>query len=507
VWYGLNNEVDNAGVYRSDTGEQICLVSPGYTANVQAEAKITPTTVQILDGGQIIRECPLPRGSLHIESPAIQLGPIPADQTVSGNVTLKNVGNDCMSISSISSSAHFRPNPSPPFTAFALPADGNQAVGIQFNPGGAIGSFTETLTIGRNPASGDSSLTATGVSIPPAHLTVLNRILPTNDPGLFNFEVDTSPPTSVTNVGNNGGTGLLGVDPGTYHIIETSGSGTNLADYATTIDCGSGTSAGTSLAVTLMDGDDKTCIVTNLGKPRLHVLKVLRPTTDPGRFDLLVDGMTKASAVGNGGRSGPLIETAGTHAITEVAASGTNTANYATTVDCGAGPQPGVSGTVSLNHGDDKTCTITNLGPPELVLEKYWIPRPTTLTDVKVDGTPRTFGPIGSEGASSSGPIPLSPGQHIVSEVALQSYKLVFLGDCDSAGNVSLAQGDEKTCILVNARKGVAMPRCFAGCALKYKSCFSAKNPVPRQQDICNQDFKSCLQSARCGAPPIPTPH
>ena len=505
VWYGLSNEVDNAGVYRSDTGEQICFDSL-YTANVQAEAKITPTTVQILDGGQVKRECPLPRGSLHIESPATPFGTIPADQTVSSNYTFRNIGNDCMSISSVSPSVHFRPNPSPPFTAFALPAGGSQAVGIQFNPAGQFGSFTETLAIGRNPASGDSSLTATGVSIPPAHLTVLNQILPSNDPGLFNFEVDTSPPTNVTNVGNNGGTGSLGVNPGTFHITETSALGTNLADYETTIDCGSGPSAGSSLAVTLMDGDDKKCTVTNRGKPRLHLLKVLRPAIDSGRFDLLVDNATKASAVGNGGGSGPLIETVGTHTITEVAANGTNAANYATTVDCGAGPVPGASGTVSLSQGDDKTCKFTNLGPPELVLEKYWIPRPRTLVDIKVDGIPRTFGPIGSEGASSTGPMLLSPGQHNVSEVALQSYKHVFLGDCDFAGNVSLAQGSEKTCILVNTRKGVALPRCFAGCALKYKSCFSAKDLGPRQRAICDQDFESCLQSTRCGASPFTTP-
>ena len=102
-----------------------------------------------------------------------------------------------------------------------MAAGSTRSVGVEFSPTGDFGSFTESLSVGRSPPSGDASFTATGVSIPPAHLTVTKKLLPPSTVGLYDFGIDTSPPTTVTNIGNNGSTGSIGLNPGVYHVTET----------------------------------------------------------------------------------------------------------------------------------------------------------------------------------------------------------------------------------------------------------------------------------------------
>ncbi|HEX9943512.1 MAG TPA: hypothetical protein VGG03_15980 [Thermoanaerobaculia bacterium] len=92
-------------------------------------------------------------------------------------------------------------------------------------------------------------------------------------------------------------------------------------------------------------------------QPRLTVKKVLSPANDPGRFNLRVDGTVKASAVGNGGSTGSLVVSAGTHTVSETAAAGTNLANYTTTI----GGACASNGSVTVAAGQSKTCTITNV--------------------------------------------------------------------------------------------------------------------------------------------------
>lgn len=504
IWYGMGNEVDNAGIYRSDTGEQVCF-SQQYTANVQAEAKVTPMTFQILDGGTVVQECNLPRGSLHIAGPDIPFGSIVADTTISRNYTFKNVGNDCLSASSVSSSAHFRPDPQPPFAAFSLAPGASKGVPIQFNPGGAFGSFTEMLTITRTPASGDGVLTASGTSLPPAHLTVTKKLLPSSDPGRFNLMVNTTPAIMVSSIGDKGSTGSIGVNPGSYQITETPMPGTNLSGYVTSIDCGSGPSSGPSATVAIADGDDKICLVTNLGPPQLHLTKALKPASDPGRFDLAMDGTAVATSVGNLGGSGSLTLAVGNHTVSEAGAGGTNLADYSKSIDCGNGTASGPSASVTVNAGDDKVCTFTNLGRPALIVEKLWFPTTANLLfNILVDGTVETARPIGHGG--TTGPIVLAPGTHTVTEAAVSPtrvrYRQLFLGNCDPMGKVSLLQGDEKMCIIVNTGKTTALPRCFAKCALKYASCFSSQNPSPRTRGTCSRDFDSCYKSPLCVTSP-----
>ena len=195
---------------------------------------------------------------------------------------------------------------------------------------------------------------------------------------------------------------------------------TNLASYASEIVCvdagGSGTEAargpGPQLSVLVASGADVVCTITNTfieftecadgrdnsedvedtaadypadlgcaypadhdedGTGSLEVRKNLVPSTDRGRFDLQIDGITDpdASAIGHNGSTGREVLIAGEHSIGEVAAPGsrTNLALYAVSIDCrertsgisiltptvGAGPL-----IVPLRDESDVICTVTN---------------------------------------------------------------------------------------------------------------------------------------------------
>ena len=44
----------------------------------------------------------------------------------------------------------------------------------------------------------------------------------------------------------------------------------------------------------------------------------------------------------------------------------------------------------------------------------------------------------------------VTAGTHLVSEDAFTGYVGTIGGDCDSSGNVTLVQGDKKSCIITN---------------------------------------------------------
>jgi hypothetical protein len=101
--------------------------------------------------------------------------------------------------------------------------------------------------------------------------------------------------------------------------------------------------------------------VTAHVKCKLTVNKVVDPATDTGKFKLLIDGVAKATDVGNGGSTGAQQVTLGDHTVSETAGTGTTLSNYVSKINCGGGDVSGTSTTVKFVAGDsDKTCTITN---------------------------------------------------------------------------------------------------------------------------------------------------
>jgi hypothetical protein len=205
-----------------------------------------------------------------------------------------------------------------------------------------------------------------------ATVTLAKTLVPANDPGRVDLKVGS---TTVRASAADGDSGSTNVAAGTYTIKEvaTSGTGTSLSSYSTTISCtsngGAGPSgSGTSLDVTVSPGDALSCTFTNARIPpaTITLTKVLVPATDAGRFDLKV-GSTTVKAAAADGDSGSLQIAAGTYSVKETATPGTNTtlSKYTATISCTLNGVAGASGSgtslsVTVAPGDVLNCTFTN---------------------------------------------------------------------------------------------------------------------------------------------------
>ena len=192
-------------------------------------------------------------------------------------------------------------------------------------------------------------------------LTVVKRIVPSSDSGKFDLTIDEA--VQGVGAGNGDSTEAVSLEPGVHSVGEAAVGGASLSNYTVTI----GGDCGPTGDVALKPGDQKICEITNTRKPgtgadaHLTVTKILIPATDPGRFDLRIDGITQTSNVGNGGSTGSVVVTGGMHTVDELG-NGASLSSYIRTFagDCNA------AGSVTLAAGDNKICTITNrknLGP------------------------------------------------------------------------------------------------------------------------------------------------
>jgi len=285
-------------------------------------------------------------------------------------------------------------------------------------------------------------------------LTVNKDLEPGSDPGLFNLQIDGVTAGTGANVSAGGTTGPMKMTIDTHTAGEMEGNGTDLADYETAI----GGDCDPDGSIDLKAGDIKTCTAINLRKPKLTVCKELVPGTDPGKFNLLIDDIEKATNVGDGGCTEAVVVDIGDHTVGETAVLPTNLGDYLTPSIGGSCTDNGDgTGSITLGAGDNLTCTITNTKVPTLTVVKTLEPD----TDggkfrLNIDGNPVT----GCVGGASSGAIQvsISPPPHTVSESAcdgtsLSNYTVVIDGDCDTGGNVTVAAGENKTCTITNSRK------------------------------------------------------
>jgi hypothetical protein len=111
---------------------------------------------------------------------------------------------------------------------------------------------------------------------------------------------------------------------------------------------------------------------------RLTLEKFIFPPTDPGTFDLLVDGQVRLSGAGNGSRRTIRLPP-GTYDVSEQPAAGTLAANYTTAVDCqtnfsrrGTRRSGALFEDLALVAGARATCTFTNtrIGEPAIAIRK-----------------------------------------------------------------------------------------------------------------------------------------
>jgi hypothetical protein len=212
---------------------------------------------------------------------------------------------------------------------------------------------------------------ALGAQTQSATLIVRKIVVPANDPGKFDLQIDNV--SRATAIGNNGVTGPVVVAVGTHTVgeIASGGTGTNLANYTSVF----GGACGPTGRVTLARGDNKTCTITNTKKrlvrpeslgiapglasqlqrlAQLEVVKHLVPADDPGRFLLGIDGRGGTN-VGNNGTTGAVDVSPGMHTVGELGAPGTNAVDYTATYSANC-----ANGKITVQAGTSETCIITN---------------------------------------------------------------------------------------------------------------------------------------------------
>src|SRR5581483_4295195 len=193
-------------------------------------------------------------------------------------------------------------------------------------------------------------------------------LVPARDSGKFNLGIDGATAGTGANVGDGGTTGEITLNTGTHSFDETAGTGTDLDDYVAGSSCVNGESAVTVTngSLSIGYGDDIVCTITNTRKTgTLTVKKVLVPASDPGKFNLGIDGATAGTGanVGDGGTTGTVTLNTGAHSFGEAAGTGSDLDDYITSSACvsGEGAVTVTDGSVQLGHNQDIVCTITNI--------------------------------------------------------------------------------------------------------------------------------------------------
>ncbi len=214
---------------------------------------------------------------------------------------------------------------------------------------------------------------------------------------------------------------------GAYTVSETADS-----RYTTTFS-GACDSQGN---VTLAAGDNKTCNITNEEKvARLTVNKVV---IDHGLgfgtshfAPYQVGSTTVTLGVSN-------VFNSGSYTVTE-AGDTRYTATFSGSCDA--------DGLVTLNSGDDKTCTITNEEKPSKVVV-YKIVTNHGLTN---DATHFAPYKVGTTTVTLDAETVMNSGNYIVSEATDPNYIATFTaGDCNANGNITLIPGTTKSCTITN---------------------------------------------------------
>lgn len=131
---------------------------------------------------------------------------------------------------------------------------------------------------------------------------------------------------------------------------------------------------------------------------------------------------------------------AGTYTVYE-----TTNPNYLQTF----GDDCDISGNVTLEGGDAKTCTITNTEKRATVIVNK-----TVLnhggTKVAADFAPYK---VGTTTVVLGSGTTIDTGTYTVSETVDTNYLQTFSGDCDTAGQITLGYDDVKTCLITNEEK------------------------------------------------------
>jgi hypothetical protein len=299
-----------------------------------------------------------------------------------------------------------------------------------------------------------AALTIPMASCTATTLAVTKITVPSTDTGKFNLLING--PAKATNIGNGGTTGVQSATVGSNTFGETAGTGSVLTDYTAVIsgqgctDNGNGTGS-----ITLSSGNNAVCLITNTRKPKLTITKVTVPSTDTGKFNLLINGTADATNISNGGTTGAQYAKIGSNTFGETPGTSTSLASY-TSVITGTGciDNGNGTGTITMAAGDNVTCTITNtqMTTSHLIVKKVTVPSPdTTNTQFSVtvggsgqcnDGTTKTVT------WQTPADFQVQPGTYSATETVPSGWTQTG----NTCTNVVVAAGQTVSCTITNTK-------------------------------------------------------
>ena len=324
-------------------------------------------------------------------------------------------------------------------------------------------------------------------------LEVVKDLIPAADPGTFDLQIDGS--TEKQDAVDGDTTGEKTLNTGPHTVGELAGSAaTDLDDYQKSIRCIDTANANQEVlnqpaddadaSVQVDSGDDIVCTITNTRETgRLEVVKDLIPATDPGTFDLQIDGSTEKQDAVDGDTTGEKTLNTGPHTVGELAGSAaTDLDDYQKAIRCidtaNANqevlnqPADDADASVQVDSGDDIVCTITNTretGRLEVVKDLIPATDPGTF-DLQIDGSTEKQDAVDGD---TTGEKTLNTGPHTVGELAgsaatdLDDYqKAIRCIDTananqevlnqpadDADASVQVDSGDDIVCTITNTRE------------------------------------------------------
>ncbi|MDP3974024.1 MAG: hypothetical protein Q8P92_04290 [Candidatus Daviesbacteria bacterium] len=279
-------------------------------------------------------------------------------------------------------------------------------------------------------------------------LEVVKDLIPTEDSGLFNLQIDSV--TQAADVSDGGTTGEKVVTVGDHSVGETTGTNTSLAGYSSSIVCkdlnGSGQVVAQSensgpLTVSIEEGEDIVCIITNTLNPSSIIVHkdVQGPNSEDivdasQNFTIRLDGVDPQSFT-DGGTVTYNNVVPGDHTITE------------DTPPAGYDLFSITSSQINVPAGETVNVYVVNRQKSStLTLVK------TVITDNGGTAVADDFQAyINGNPVDWSVAQTLPAGSYTASEDTLSGYTAsVWGGDCSGDGSVSLALGEHKTCTITN---------------------------------------------------------
>jgi len=327
---------------------------------------------------------------------------------------------------------------------------GNSAVNISGSPYHVAIDAMDGAAVGQR----DNQMQAGAVIVPQGAISGVkfndangNGVKDPSEVGIAGWSITLNPGTTVV----TDGSGLYsfgGLTDGTYSVCETFQTGwvqTYPVAGSSIVACPNGL----GYQVILSGGN----LVTNkdFGNTQVaHLTLVKTVTNDNGG----TAANTAWTLTANGTGANDISGTTGSGAVTNVAVvadtftlseTGGPTGYTAGSWSCTGGTQNGSN--ITLAAGQSATCTINNNDN-----QSYVIVDKTVVNDNGGSADANDFLlTVDANAVLDEVAYPVNPGAHVAGETNLPGYTAgTWGGDCDAAGNVSVALGETKTCTITN---------------------------------------------------------